>query len=266
MSQFAFTERVRRIEQLLVAELGLEPRELPPELARLEGTFRGERATLEARAYSGPHLGYVRCVEVTSRALDIGNVLAFPRPERALPVLGIDLVEVGRDTAVVVADLSPMAEAESERARERDVLARHQSLALSGSPVSPGAAASLDARAELPEWAREWFSASALSVRVGADQAEASAAATLAYVTAFIELVQTGRVDAGVDAAGVDAAGVDAGGVHITLAERTARRQQDYSAAHRERDRGLLLLRRLFEPTLADRFLREVLFPVEVPR
>ncbi|HTV24104.1 MAG TPA: hypothetical protein VMG12_35675 [Polyangiaceae bacterium] len=250
MSRFAFAERVRRIERRLVAELGLEPRALPPELAYLEGSFRGERATLEARAYSGPRVGYMRCVEIESCDLDIGNVLALARPERSLPVLGIDLVEVGRDTAVVVADLSPMAEAEGDRARERDVLARHQPPA-----ALPSAASSV--HAELPDWAREWFSASALSLRVGADQAEASAAATLAYVTAFIELVRSDSVDTG---------GVDTAAVVTARTERTALRQRAYCAAHRERDRGLLLLRRMFEPSLADRFLREVLFPVEVPR
>ena len=121
-----FAAVVGRIERRLVAELALEPQPLPRELARLDGSFRGEPATLVARAYAGPRLGYVRCVEVTSRHLDIGNVLALPRREYALPVLGIDLVEVRRETAVVVADLSPMSESASERAHELAVLARHR--------------------------------------------------------------------------------------------------------------------------------------------
>ena len=37
--------------------------------------------------------------------------------------------------------------------------------------------------------------------------------------------------------------------------------QSRYCAAHRKDDRGLMLLHKLFEPTLAERFLREVLFP-----
>src|SRR5690606_34465217 len=110
---------VRRVERRLVAGLGLIERPLPPELARLEGRFRDEPVTLLARAYSGPRLRYLRCVEVSSPShLDIGNVLALPRAELALPLLGVDLVEVGRDTAVVVADLSPMAESEARRAHE----------------------------------------------------------------------------------------------------------------------------------------------------
>jgi len=84
-------------------------------------------------------------------------------------------------------------------------------------------------------------------VRVGVEQAEASGAAVLPYVAAFIELVRTGAADA-------------------LGAEQTTRRQNAYSAAHRERDRGLLLLRRIFEPSLADRFLKRVLFPEEVPQ
>lgn len=234
MNRGTFGGVVRRVERRLVAGLGLIERPLPPELARLEGRFRDEPVTLLARAYSGPRLRYLRCVEVSSPShLDIGNVLALPRAELALPLLGVDLVEVGRDSAVVVADLSPMAESEARRAHERAVLERHRG------PVALGEACAL------PEWAAEWFSAAALCVRVGAGQAPASAAAPVeAYAAAFIELVREGLPDP-------------------AQAEPVARRQQAYSAAHRERDRGLLLLRRLFDPALADRLLREVLFPDE---
>lgn len=234
MRGFAFAELVRRIERRLVSELSLEARALPPELATLQGTFRGEPATLEARAYAGPRLGYMRCVEVRSRDLDIGNVLGLPRAEFALPVLGIDLVEVGRDTAVVVADLSPMTEGRAERAEQHALLARHR----------PSSAA-LGAASELPDWAREWFSDDALAARVGPGEAGASEAAVGAYVAAFIELVRRAEAE-------------PAGAALISS------RQRAYSAAHRERDRGLLLLRRMFDPALADRFMREVLFPEQV--
>lgn len=232
---FAFAELVRRIERRIVAELELVPRPLPADLARLDGTFRGEPARLVARAYSGPRLGYFRCVEIASRDLDIGNVLALPRVDFALPLLGIDLVEVGRDTAVVVADLSPMTALAAERERELAVLARHR-------PLEP-----LGAAAALPAWAAEWFSNAPLSVRVSPAQARASEAAVEAYATAFIELVRASVAD----------------GAH---ADPVAGRQRAYSAAHRERDRGLLLLRRIFDPVAADRLLREVLFPEVLPR
>jgi hypothetical protein len=41
--------------------------------------------------------------------------------------------------------------------------------------------------------------------------------------------------------------------------------QGRYCAAHRQDDRGLTLLHKMFEPTLAERFLREVLFPERIP-
>jgi hypothetical protein len=234
VSGFAFGELVRRLERRLVSELSLEPRPLPAELAVLRGAFRGEPATLAARAYAGPRLGYVRFVEVQSRDLDIGNVLGLPLVEYALPVLGIDLVEVGRDTAVVVADLSPMTEDPSERAEQHAALARRRA-----------SSATLGAASELPDWAREWFSDGALCVRVGPAQAGASEAAVGAYAAAFVELVREA-------------------GAQPERAERVASRQRAYAAAHRERDRGLLLLRRMFEPSLAERFMREILFPEQV--
>lgn len=231
MSAFAFAELVRRIERRSIDELSLEPCALPAELSRLRGTFRGEPATLLARAYAGPRVAYVRFVEVQSRYLDIGNVLALPRAEFGLPVLGIDLVEVGRDTAMVVADLSPMTEQPRERAEQRAVLARHR---------APGT--KLGAAAELPDWAREWFSAGALSARVSPGEAGESDAAVNAYVAAFVELVREGCPQP-------------------ERAELIQSRQRAYAAAHRERDRGLLLLRHMFEPALASRFASEVLFP-----
>jgi hypothetical protein len=231
VSAFAFADLVRRVERRSIAELSLEPRALPAELSELHGTFRGEPARLVARAYAGPRLAYVRFVELQSRHLDIGNVLALPRAEFGLPVLGVDLVQVGRDTALVVADLSPMTEQPSERAEQRAVLARHQ-------PPK----AELGAPSELPDWACEWFSDAALSARVSPDQAGESEAAVSAYFTAFIELVR-------------------ASSPQPQRAELISQRQRAYAAAHRERDRGLLLLRRMFEPALADRLSSEVLFP-----
>jgi Ferredoxin-dependent bilin reductase len=239
VSVFAFAELVRRIERRLVSDLSLEALPLSPELSALQGTFRGEPATLVARAYAGPRLAYVRFVEVQSRELDIGNVLGLPRVQFTLPVLGIDLVEVGRDTAVVVADLSPMTEQRGERAEQHAALARHWLIPQEASGARLGAAS------ELPDWAREWFSDDALSARVEPGQAGASEVAVGAYVAAFVDLVRQARAEP-------------------ERAETISSRQRAYAAAHRERDRGLLLLRRMFEPSLADRFLRDVLFPEQV--
>jgi hypothetical protein len=230
-----FVALVRASERRLVRELRLTPHPLEPELARLDGAFRSQPATLVARAYTGRGLRYARFVEIESPGLEIGNIVLFPSPELPLPVLGVDLVEVGRDTAVVVADLSPMSEDAGVRARQLAVLARHRAdcppLALSG---------------ELPAWAAEWFSSLAVSARIGAEQAPAAVSAVDAFVSAFIELAQSAVPDA-------------------AAAAQLSRRHEAYSAAHREHDRGLLLLRRMFEPTTADRFLREVLFPERLP-
>lgn len=233
-SALGFVPLVRAIESRLVRQLELAAHPLEPELARLDGSFRGQPATLVARAYTGRGVRYARFVELESPGLEIGNVLLFPEAALPLPVLGVDLVEVGRDTAVVVADLSPMSDDASVRERQLAVLATHR-----------GEAPPL-ASAELPGWAAEWFSSGALSARVSAAQAPAALAEVQAFVSAFIELSQ-GTAPA------------------PEAAAHAASRQQAYSAAHREQDRGLLLLRRIFEPATADRFLRRVLFPERLP-
>jgi Ferredoxin-dependent bilin reductase len=230
-----FVALVRASERRLVRELGLEPYPLEPELARLDGDFRSQPATLVARAYTGPGLRYARFVELESQGLEIGNVVLFPSAELPLPVLGVDLVEVGRETAVVVADLSPMTDEAGVRGQQHAVLARHRA---QGTPLA--------AAGELPAWAAEWFSSLAVSARVSAEQAPAAVGTVNAFVSAFIELAQGALPDP-------------------TAAACRSSRQEAYSAAHREHDRGLLLLRRIFEPALADRFLREVLFPERLP-
>ena len=234
ISELGFVPLVRAIESRLVRQLELAARPLEPELARMEGSFRGQPATLVARAYAGPGVRYARFVELESPGLEIGNVVVFPEAALPLPVLGVDLVEVGRDTAVVVADLSPMSDDEIALERQLAVLATHRGDA---SPL---------AGAELPDWATEWFSRRALSARVSAPQAPAAAAEVQAFVSAFIELAR-----------GTEPA--------PEAAARAASRQQAYAAAHREQDRGLLLLRRIFEPETADRFVRRVLFPERLP-
>ncbi len=232
---FGFVPLVRAIERRLVRELELARHPLEPELARLEGSFRGEPATLVARAYTGPGLRYARFVGLESEGLEIGNVALFSRAELLLPVLGVDLVEVGRDTAVVVADLSPMTDDAGVRERQLAVLAGRRA-------EGPR----LDACAELPGWAAQWFSSLAMSARISAEQSPAAMGAIDAFVSAFIELARSAVPDRAAVAA-------------------VASRQQAYADAHREHDRGLLLLRRIFEPETADLFLRRVLFPEKLP-
>jgi phycocyanobilin:ferredoxin oxidoreductase len=246
MSRFGFVELARSVERRLVAALGLEPRSLPPELARLDGVYREKPVRLEARAYSGGALGYARFVELDGGELEIGNILLLARPELGLPVFGADLVGLGRDTAVVVADLSPMTDDEAERRSQLAVLERHRT-----------ARPELETETDLPAWAEPWFSSGALCARIGSDRAADAAAAIGEFASAFVELWQRSTSE------------LPEGERRAAPAPERARavseRQTRYNATHRQDDRGLLLLRRMFPPERADRFLREVLFPERTP-
>jgi len=234
-TRFGFIDGLRALEGQLRGELQLSARALPPVLARLSGTFRDKPATLTARAYSGPSCRYARFVELESDELEIANVAIFPDVHVSLPILGVDLVGVGRDTAVAVADLSPVSDDDRVRHAQLECLERHH---VSRLPA--------ETRLELPGWAVEWFSRGALSARIGTSQAEIARRAVGEFASAFIELAR-------------------AAAPSPTGAERVATRHAAYCASHRAQDRGLLLLRRIFEPVVADRFLREVLFPERIP-
>jgi hypothetical protein len=232
---FGFAATLRRLEARLVRELSLAPVELPRELARLEGAWRDEPALLEARAYRGPRIRYARFVELRGAELEIGNALCLAVPELPLPILGVDLVGLGRDTAVVVADLSAVASEEDRRAEQLAVLREHRAKG----PMLPRAG-------ELPAWAASWFSDEALLARVGLDQVASVDPALSEFAAAFVQLAEATTPD-------------PHGTIHV------ATRHAAYCEAHLLHDRGLQLLRRIFEPTLAERFLREVLFPERLP-
>lgn len=225
-SDFGFSAAGTQTERRLVSALGLEPLTLPPELGRLVGSWKGSPVALAARAYAGARVGYARFVEIVGGNLEIVNVLALARPRYPAPMLGADLVGLGRDIAVVVCDLSPVPGAPEP-------------------PLPPAEQARLQAldlpRAALPDWCQPWFSPQALCTRVAAARAESASAALQLFAERFVEVVRA-----------------------APEAERerdVADWQGRYCAAHRNDDRGLALLHKLFEPTLAERFLREVLFP-----
>jgi hypothetical protein len=244
MSRFGFVELARNIEQRLVVALGLRPLALPAELGRLDGAFREKAVRLEARAYSGAAITYARVVDLAGDELEIGNILLFARPELGLPVLGVDLVGLGRETAIVVADLSPVTPDEAERREQLGVLQRHRT-------HEPR----LFAGADLPAWAHEWFSSEALCGRIGSERAADARDAVGEFASAFVELVQRSTLPEGERRAAESPERARA------VSERHAR----YNATHRQEDRGLLLLRRMFQPEVADRLLREVLFPERMP-
>jgi hypothetical protein len=239
---FGFGEVARRIEELAVRELELSPLPLGPQLAALDGEFRGRPARLSARAYAGPRHAYARFVDLVGDGLEIANIVIVARPEHPLPVLGIDLVGLGKEKAVVVADLSPMTDTASQRVEEHDVVARCRKTRLSP-----------ELALELPAWATPWFSEDAVCARVTSSESVAACQAVAEMADAFVQL---SRLDAGAD---------PGAGAAAELRGEVSRRQQAYFAAHRADDRGLLLLRRIFEPEVADRFLREVLFPERIP-
>jgi hypothetical protein len=229
-SAFGFSAAGAQTEQRLVSSLHLEPLALPPELNRLVGSWKGCPVALTARAYAGARVGYARFVEILGANLEIVNVLALARPRYLAPMLGADLVGLGKDTAVVVCDLSPVPGA-AEPPLPRAEQARLQALDLP--------------RGALPDWCQPWFSPQALSTRIPSERAESASAALQLFANRFVELAR---------------------------AAPAADRERDvadwhgrYSAAHRQDDRGLALLHKMFEPTLAERFLREVLFPERIP-
>lgn len=248
-SAFGFRELLSQVERKTVPLLELEPLLLPAELSSLSGQFRGEPAELRARAYSGPRHAYVRFVELTGTGLEIANLLYIARSELELPVFGADLVALGKETAVVVADLSPMSDDPARRELERMAIARCATAQLDPALASP-----------LPEWAQPWFSKQAVCVRVGSGDREAALQAVAEMAEAFLQLSLAEPVPAQQSSV---ASASEA--ERRTRRGKLAQRQEAYSAAHRADDRGLLLLRRIFEPTVADRFLREVLFPQRIP-
>ena len=222
MTPFDLAGILRASETMLVNALELTPLALPPLLATMEGEWKGARVRLRARAYAGGRLRYARFVEIESGTLEIVNVLCLSRAEWPLPILGIDLVDLGRGAIIAAADLSP-------------VTPEHPA------PEMP-LAASLTSAGELPGWCARWFSPQALFARVPLEQRDVLAWRIEAFCRAFAEAVP-------------------AAGSHPGSAAAVAHRQAAYAAAHLDEDRGLQLLTKMFDPMLATRFLREVLFP-----
>lgn len=229
-----FTRIIEAAETGLVRALGLVPAPLPAELARMEGQWKDAPVVLDARAYRGERISYARFVTIQGEGLEIGNALCLSAPAYPLPILGVDLVGLGRDTVVAVADLSPILDDPDARDRQLGGLASRRAR---GPALPPGG--------ELPEWCRAWFSTHALFTRAPSTRHADIAQAVEDYWRAYAELAAAAEPGAG--AAGVEDA------------------QRAYCAAHIEHDRGLQMLRKLFDPALADRFLREVLFPERRP-
>jgi len=228
---FAFAALTADTETYLVRELGLEALPLAPDLGRAEAEWRGASATIETRAYRGGVIRYARFAIVRAADVDIGNILCVPTPTYTLPILGADLVALGRATAMLAADLSPMLPAGAERTAQLAPLAacraQHPALPLGG---------------QLPAWCAAWFSPHALHTRVDAMGLSNAVAAFEAFPRTFVALARRSRP-------------------RPALAREIGYAQDGYAAAHRTDDKGLRLLATIFGTAWAERYVEQVLFP-----
>ncbi len=228
--QFGFGRHLDALESLLVSSLSLTPHPLPPGMERAQGEWRDGLLTLEARAFTGPRVRYARFVSIRGSGLEIANALVFPVPGAGAPIFGADLVDLSARGALAAIDLSPVCEG---GARDR------QLSAISGFvehlPKLPRAG-------ELPEWSARWFSPHAFHARLAPEQAPVAGEALLAFARAFLGALQQTPVG------GLSAAS------ELAL-------QAEYARAHREGERGLQLLPKVFGTDWATPFVAKVLFP-----
>jgi phycocyanobilin:ferredoxin oxidoreductase len=235
-SPFHFARVVAEVEEVLVRELGLVPWPLDPDLARAEGTWKGQPAVIETRAYHGRGVRYARFVQMSGAGLEIGNALCLADPVTPLPILGGDLVALGRETGLVVADLSPTLPPGPGRTAQLAPLA---AVRARRAPLPPGGA--------LPAWCSAWFSSHALYTRVRPEQAPAAVDAFRDIVSAFVEIARAATP-------------------RVAVMTAVAAAQEGYAAAHRSDDKGLRLLAHTFGAAWAERYVHAALFPSLDPR
>ena len=231
MSDFHFLAATEEAERQIVSALGLAVSPLDPGLAHAEGAWKGQPVTIETRAYRGGQIRFARFARLWGAGLEIGNLLCLPDAEHPLPILGADLVALGRESGMLAVDLSPTLPPGPERDAQLAPLAARRA----AHPALPSGG-------ELPAWCADWFSPQALYTRVGVERAGEALDAFRDFPSVFIELARTvaPRPD---------------------LADHVSTTQAGYAAAHRTDDKGLGLLARMFGPSWAQRYLDEVLFP-----
>ena len=236
MTAFGFTALLQVVETQLVAGLNLLPLSLPASVSQRQGVWKGAPVFLAARAYRSHTIAYARFVTVTGRELEIGNALCLSIPARPLPIFGVDLVGFAADKSVVVADLSPVVPNGPVRQAQLQALVA----ARQGCSELPSAGV-------LPAWCQPWFSPLALFARPTAREAGDVAACLHAFPAAYLELARTTGVDE-------------------TTEATVSSTQRAYGAAHRDEDKGLGMLAKLFDAEFARRFIGEVMFPDQVPQ
>jgi phycocyanobilin:ferredoxin oxidoreductase len=230
-SPFAFAALTGETEAYLVRELGLEPLPLEPSLARAEGVWKDSPVAIETRAYRGGVIHYGRFAVMSGVDLEIGNVLCLPTPTHPLPILGADLVAVGRETGMLAVDLSPVLRAGPERAAQLALLAARCAC---HPPLPPGG--------RLPDWCAAWFSPHALYTRVSPAELDDAVGAFREFPRTFVELARSSVA-------------------RPALTGEVRHAQDGYTALHRTDDKGLRLLAALFGAAWARRYLEELLFP-----
>ncbi|HEX2569575.1 MAG TPA: hypothetical protein VH877_08455, partial [Polyangia bacterium] len=208
---------------------------------------------LVSRAYRSPssRLAYARFATLRGGALDVGNALCLPRPRRpgedapwaVAPIFGVDLVAFGRDTALVVADLSPTCEGSRGRAAQLEAMARWRDTSEVGTlpPAGP-----------LPAWAACCLSPHALSARVGAAELTKIRVALARLGDTFVRLVQDGGLEPEPHRGAGPVSAGDAPG---------ARMIDQYLCAHRMDETSLGLLSHVFGKDWATAYRDQVLFP-----
>jgi phycocyanobilin:ferredoxin oxidoreductase len=149
-------------------------------------------------------------------------------------MLGADLVGLGKDAGVLVADLSPVPQGRTPALASEPALREPELNQLRALGLPPGGT--------LPAWCQPWFSAQPVFSRVAPQHAPAVAAALGVLCERFVQLAAQCEAQPG-------------------SAPAVAEWQARYCEAHRRDDRGLGLLHKLFDPALAERFLRQILFP-----
>lgn len=226
-------------EEILCRELDLEPVALAPDLARAEGSLRGNPVVIQTKTYVGPHIRFARFATITGEknlGFCIGNALCLSRPERPLPIFGADLVALSEDAAMIAADLSPVVPPGSERDAQlkplAEVRARH--------PAFPSGG-------ELPSFCVPWFSPFALFTRVDSSARAAAFAAYADFPRAFVAIARRAE-----------------GEPSAMSPSEVSAAQASYLAAHRDDDKGLRMLARLFGTSFSARYISGVLFPENI--
>jgi phycocyanobilin:ferredoxin oxidoreductase len=228
---FGFAATVLESETWLVQQLDLCALRIEPSLAAADGWWKGARVRLETHVCAGGPIRYARFTRLVGDGLEIGNVLCMARPSYPVPILGADLVALGRGVGMLAADLSPTAPCGPERDRQ---LGRLRALRSRAPSLPPGGV--------LPAWCQAWFSPYALYTRVGVEQAPDAIRAYRAFPHVFVELVREAAPDPAL----------------LPVIEVA---QAGYARAHRSDDIGLRLLGKMFGESWAQRYIDQVLFP-----